>query len=165
MADNYAEEVNEELDITIDEHNLVVEWKRQSELMFTWGLRLADAILVVDEAKARLGVVVAELGREIREDPAAYGLQKATESTVPAAVLEQPEHIMALKKYNKAKYRVKVLQGAIESIDNRKASLKGMTDLFNRQWFADPTTSEQPEELRTASKTVTRRKRRRPSGE
>ena len=160
-------DMREELDLSIDENNLVNEWNGQANTMLDYGVRLADAMLTEDEAKAALALTDARLNREIRAAPDDYGLAKATESTVPNAVAEQPEHATAVQELNEAKYETRILKAAVEALGNRKSALQGMTDLFLRQWFADPRSREQPEELRTATrtgpmtKTITGRRNRR----
>ncbi|RKZ05952.1 hypothetical protein DRQ25_15020 [Candidatus Fermentibacteria bacterium] len=166
MAEDIRDTVRAELNAPIDENNLLHEWKGQAALMLEYGIQLADAMQEADEAKAKLAVVAAELARDIRDDPVAYGIAKATESTVPNAVLEQPEHKVALKRLNAAWHTVRVLKAAENSLAHRKSTLQGMTDLFLRQWYADPTSPDQPAPLKDAArekggKTVTRRTRRR----
>jgi hypothetical protein len=161
------EDVRADLNNEIDENNLLHEWKRQAALMLEYGILLADAMEDEDTAKAKLAITAAELDRDIRAAPQEYNLVKATESTVPNAITEQPEHQVATKKLHKARHRVRVLRAAVDSLAHRKSTLQGMTDLFLRQWYADPRTPGQPAELREAAveggakKTVSRRKRRR----
>ena len=154
------------LDLSIDENNLPEEWKGQALLMFDYGIRLADAMQEADETKAQLAVVAAELNRDIRESPAEYDVLKITEATIANAINEQPEHKQATKRCNAARHNVRVVQAVVEALAHRKAALKGMTELFMRQWYADPKSSEQPSELRQAAagpptKIVTTRRTRR----
>lgn len=165
MGENIRDTVRAELNLAIDENNLLQEWKGQAALMLDYGIQLADAMQAEDEARAKLAVVAAGLDREIRENPGDYGLPKITEAVVASAVVEQPEHQVATKKANDAHHRVRVLRAAVDALSHRKSTLQGMTDLFLRQWYADPTSTEQPAELREAArgggaKKVVRRRRR-----
>ena len=144
------DDVRVELNLHIDENNLLNEWRGQANLMLDYGIRLADAMQEEDEAKAALAVIVAGLDRDIRDAPDQYGLVKVTETTVTNAIPEQPEHKTALKKLNEARYQVRVFRACVDALAHRKSALGGMTDLFLRQWFADPSSSEQPPELREA---------------
>jgi len=158
--------VREELNLSIDENNLLNEWKGQAVLMLDYGIRLADAMQEEDEARGYLAIKAAELDRDIRSAPEDYGLSKATETTVTNAINEQPEYIIATKKLNTARYTVRVMRAAVDALAHRKSTLQGMTDLFLRQWYADPSSAEQPTELKQAvkagppTKTIPGRRRR-----
>lgn len=159
-----------ELNLAIDENNLLNEWKGQAAMMLDYGIQLADAMQEEDEAKARLTVVAAEVERDIRANPDEFDIPKLTEAAVVAAVPVQPEHQVATKKLNDARHKVRILRAAVDALAHRKSSLQGMTDLFLRQWYADPTSSEQPTELREAAaerpmKAATTRRRKRTSEE
>jgi hypothetical protein len=165
---NTGDDVRAALDLTIDENNLLNEWQGQASMMLDYGIQLADAMQEEDETKAKLAVVAAELDRDIRSDPAEYGLTKATETTVLNAINEQPEHQIAAKKLNDARYKVRVFRAAVDALSHRKSTLQGMTDLFLRQWYADPRSPDQPAELKEAAdgpptKTITGRRKRRAS--
>ncbi len=151
MDADIRQEVRAELNLAVDENNLLNEWKGQAAMMLDFGIRLADAMQEEDETKARLAVVAAELDRDIRDSPEEYGLTKATETTVPNAVNEQAEHKKATKALNQARHRVRVYRAAVDALSHRKSTLQGMTDLFLRQWYADPKSAEQPSELRAAA--------------
>jgi len=164
--------MDNELNLTIDENNLLNEWKDQAAMMLDYGIQFADAMQARDEAKAKMSVVAAEVERDIRTDPDAFGLSKVTEAVVASTIVAQPEHKKALKEFNKACHGCLVLQAAVTALAHRKSSLQGMTDLFLRQWYADPTSAEQPKELREAAtggpptkSIVTRRRKRRAARE
>ena len=163
MTKETAERVREELDLAIDESNLPGEWQVQASMMLDYGIQLADAMAEVDESRAKLSVIDAGLDRDIRSDPDAYDIAKATETTVPACINEQPEHIKALKRVNQARHTQRVLQAAVDALSHRKNTLQGMTELWLRQYYADPTSNAQPANLRDASskkKVIKGRKRR-----
>jgi hypothetical protein len=132
------------LDLSIDENNLMEEWRGQAALMLDYGIQLADAMQEEDEAKAELSVTIAELDKSVREDPAAYGIAKVTEAGVKAAIDKTKEVAKATSMVNEAKHETRVLKAVIDALQHRKSSLQGMTDLFMKQWYADPSNSEQP---------------------
>lgn len=140
-----------ELDLSIDENNLLHEWKNQAKMMFDYNVQLADAMQAEDEAAAALSVTAAELDRVIRAKPEEYEISKVTEATISAAIVEQPEHIEAVQTLNKARHAKRLYTAAVNALEHRKSSLKGMTDLFLRQWYADPSSNGQPAELREAA--------------
>ena len=148
---NIRDDVRAELDLSIDENNMLNEWQGQAAMMLDYGIHLADAMQEEDEARAKLAVVAAELDRDIRDDPEAYSMTKATETTVANAIAEQLEHKQATKKLNAARHKVRVMRAAVDALSHRKSALQGMTDLFLRQWYADPKSAEQPTELRRAA--------------
>lgn len=157
-----------ELSLDIDENNLLDEWKGQAAMMLNYSIQLADAMQTEDEARAKLTVVAAEIEHDVRTDPETYNITKVTEASVTAAIPVQPEHKIAVKKLNKARHNVRILRAAVEALSHRKSSLQGMTDVFMRQWHADPKSRAQPKELREAAKNRTtksvrsRRRRREP---
>lgn len=156
----------EELDLSIDENDLLNEWKSQASMMLDYGIMLADALQEQDEAKARLSVVTAELDNDIRKDPDAYDIGKITEAAIFASIPVQPEHKVATKALDAARHECRVLQAVVDALAHRKSALQGMTELFMRQWYADPKSAGQPAELREAAnsgpptKTINRRTRR-----
>jgi len=146
-----------ELRLEVDETNLLAEWQGQAAMMLEYGILLADAMQAEDEAKAELAVVAAELEAAIRANPESYGLAKLTEAAVASTIPVQPEHAEATEAYNKARHEVRICRAAVDALSHRKSTLQGMTDLFLRQWYADPTSGEQPAELREAAAKVTKR--------
>lgn len=151
------------LDVSIDEHNLVEEWRGQPAMVLEYGILLADTEQEVGEAKARLAVVGAEVEMELRTTAPPDGLAKWTEASINATVLQEPEYEIAVKKLNDAHHRCRLCKAAVDALAHRKSALQGMTDLFMRQWYADPTTREDPTPTPAKKKTetVTRRRRRR----
>lgn len=129
----------EDLDLSIDEKNMMEEWRKQPALVLSYGLLSADAEQGYDEAKSYLGVVAASIELGIRSDSNAYGLAKVTESAIMATVVTQQEYIEATEDLNKARNAARVFKTACDALAHRKSTLQGMTELFNRQWFADST--------------------------
>lgn len=141
----------EELKLEIDENNLLHEWKGQAQMMYDYGVKLADALEERDNAKAELAVVEAQLTREVHANPDGFECGKVTESTVKAAVLVQPRYAAATKRLNAAQHEARLLEATVEAIGQRKSTLQGMTDLWLKQWHADPTSTAQPAALRAAA--------------
>lgn len=98
----------------------------------------ADAQKDLDDAKANLSVAEAEADRDIRENPADYGIDKLSEARISAAVTLHPAVKVALKKVNEAKYKVNVLQAAIDGLEHRRAALKSLVELHGQDYFATP---------------------------
>lgn len=98
----------------------------------------ADAQKDLDDAKANLSVAEAEADRDIRENPADYGIDKLSEARISAAVTLHPAVKVALKKVNEAKYNLNVLQAAIDGLEHRRAALKSLVELHGQDYFAAP---------------------------
>ena len=145
-----------ELNLAVDENNLPEEWKRQAAMMLEYGILLADAMAAEDTAKAALAVKEAELATDIRANPDDYDVGRVTDASVAAAIPVQPDHQVAVKKLNSARHDRRVYQAAVDALDHRKRTLQGMTDLFMRQWYADPKGAASPPELREAAATPPR---------
>lgn len=139
-----------DLNLSIDENNLLNEWKGQAAMMLDYGIWLADAMQEEDESRVRLAIVSAELDRAIRTGPEAFGLAKVTESALVNVIVEQKAHQEATKALNDVHHDVRVLRAAVDAISQRKSALQGMTDLWLRQWYADPNSAGQPSELHEA---------------
>lgn len=165
MPEEKYEATKLDLDLSIDENDMAGEWQEQPTLMLEYSLLLADAQQEVDEYKARLSLVTAELETDIRNNPQDYEIAKVTEAAVAAAIPQQKSHQVATLKYNRAKHAARIYQAAVDALGHRKSALQGMTDLFMRQWFADPESREQAREAAkpVTTKTVTRRIPRRPA--
>jgi cellobiose-specific phosphotransferase system component IIB len=87
----------------------------------------ADAQKDLDDAKANLSVAEAEADRDIRENPGDYGI-----------VTLHPAVKVALKKVNEAKYKLNVLQAAIDGLEHRKRALSDLVTLHGQDYFAVP---------------------------
>ena len=141
------------VDLSIDPDDLPVEWQNQATLMLYWSGQCATASMDLDRARAALALIDAKLAQDIRNDPIGHGLTKDTESTVAAAVVRHGKHRDAEADVIKAKYRYNVLRGVVDAIEHRKRSLQGMTDLWLRNYYADPRRTSQPDEVHTAAET------------
>lgn len=124
------------LDIDLD--NLDKEWQRQPKLVHKWHSRLAEAKLDLNEKKARLDLITAELSLAIQNDPGHYGLESATIPSIKACVETQPQYLKAIRRHNKAKYAVDVLQATVTALDHKKKALESEVDLFLSDYFATP---------------------------
>jgi hypothetical protein len=130
--------MNYEIDITIDEGALDVEWLEQPRLMLKYARNAAEARKALDEAKEKLDFVKADLDRKIRTDPEDYGLMKVTEPTVAAAIFTCDEYKEANKDYIQAKFDADIAQGATFAFNARKDALENLVRLHGQQYFAGP---------------------------
>lgn len=124
--------------LDIDQSVLHLEWARQPKLYHDKALDLADARLKLDTAKSRHDVIVAEVDREIRETPSAFGISKVTEKVVENAVLMDKRVQNSTAKVNQHKYEVAILSAAVEALDHKKKALEASVQLFLADYFAEP---------------------------
>ncbi len=93
----------------------------------------------MDEAKANLGVVEANLGRAIRATPARFGVDKdvrVTEAIVAAAIMVHPDYAKAQQELAEASSTLSMFQVAVSAMEHKKNSLKMLVELHGLGWFA-----------------------------
>ncbi len=128
----------------IDLSRLDEEWINQPKRFFRWASQLADAKERLDEQKARLDVVRAEVSLDIRERPSNYDLpDKLTENLISNAILQQDKYQEALKLVRVKKYRVDLVQAAVQAMDQRRSSLERLVSLHGQSYFATPRATEE----------------------
>lgn len=132
------EEENFESVLEIDEFALDREWVNQPSLFMKYALMLAEAKATFAERKAKVEVVKAELELDIRQSPEKYDIAKVTEATVQATILIQETYKDVLKRMNKAKHRVDILQAVVDTLDHRKRSLENLVTLHMANYFSKP---------------------------
>lgn len=91
----------------------------------------------VDEAKAELDVVKADLANKIRRTPSKYHLEKVTESSVAATIETLPECRAAAKALRKAKHRQEMCQAVVWALEHKKRSLTLLVELHGMGWFGN----------------------------
>ncbi|MDD8013854.1 MAG: hypothetical protein PHX05_10275, partial [Acidobacteriota bacterium] len=84
-------ELNWKQDVEVNPQALDVEWVKQAALFGRYCEAQAQARSALDLAKERLDVKVAGLGLKIRANPAMFGLDKVTESSVQSVILLDAE--------------------------------------------------------------------------
>lgn len=130
--------MNYEEDIRIDESALDVEWLDQPSLMMKYARNAAEARLELDRAKEALELTKAELDREVRSNPEAFGMEKLTESAVQNTIILQEAYIGANDNFIQAKFKADIAQGAVRAFDARKDALENLGRLLGLQYFAGP---------------------------
>lgn len=122
--------------VDLDETNLHTACFQQDKLVMEFGSRLAEAKKRHSEAKANLDAVMAELELDIRQDPAEYNLEKATESSVKAAVIVHPKFKRATTALIQAKYEMDQLAVIMDVLEHRKHAIESAVKLFGQQYFS-----------------------------
>lgn len=125
-------------DKTINPNQLDLECALQPERFFRWAEACAQASFEVDKAKLNVDVTKAQLDRDCRQDPTSFGLVKATEGAVDAAVKCSGAYLEALDRLNNARSDYQLLQAAVTTMDHKKRMLELLVTLHGQQYFAGP---------------------------
>lgn len=131
-------ETNYESDISINPESLDVEWTRQAQTFFKYAELTAKARDVMDRAKERLDVLMADLGLKIRSNPAAHRLEKVTEGAIQSTIMLKSEYTEATKKLADLRYEYEVLSAAVRALDQKKSALENLVRLQGQNYFAGP---------------------------
>lgn len=132
--------------LEIDRDSLDEEWINQPELFFKYASRSAKASREVDEAKAELEVVKAELDKRIRSNPGKFGVGKISEKAIEGAMARTSEFQDATETYIKAKYQEGILSAAVKALDQRKKALEKLVELHGQNYFSTPKAGEHSRE-------------------
>lgn len=125
-------------DINIDEGALNEEWERQASLYVHYSIKVASAERKRNKAKEKLDVTKAELDRDIRKNPADFGLEKITDTPVANCILTQDEYKEAHEELIETSYELSVLQGVLRAFDHKKKALENLVSLHIAGYSAEP---------------------------
>ena len=144
---------NGELRLEIDRLRLDDEWADQPRMFHVWALKVAEYQARYDEVKSELELMQAELGRDIRDQPESYGIDKVTVDAVNGMILTQGEYQVVGRKLNHASHDVQVAKAAVSALEHRKRALTMLVELWIRDYYADPRlrnmTDDEKREVRT----------------
>ena len=126
-----------------DKTRLDVEWTNQPKLFYDYACQLAGAREGLDEMRASLDVVKAEIDKAIRDNPADYGIEKLTETLISNTIVQQPDFQRGQKEVRRMKHNVDILQAAVTALDHRKAALEKLVSLHGQSYFATPRASDE----------------------
>lgn len=132
----------------LDQNELDKEWIQQPELYFRHASELAEARREFEKAKAEKELVIAELDKEIRENPQQFGFEKMTEKLVESTIIRQKRYQTATHSYLKAKHEMDVAQVAVDTLEHRKKALEKLVDLWQGSYFSKPVSKSHNERMR-----------------
>jgi len=127
-----------ENDILIDESSLDVECLHQASLMMKYTKHKAEAERNRDKAKDYLSLIKSELDLKIRSNPENFKLEKVTEASITAAILQQETYKEANEDYLNKSFDFNVSAGVVQSMDQRKRMLELLVQLHGQNYFAGP---------------------------
>lgn len=143
--------------IEIDPLALDEEWQDQPRRYLKYARRLADARLEADRAKNALEVCRADCELDIRNDPAKFEIQKATEATIAAATACHDDVKAAQEELLQRRHDVQILEAAVEALQHRKRALENLVQLHMSSYYAAPRArGEGGEAMDAADKRLTR---------
>lgn len=133
-------------DFSIDEMRLDREWKQQADRYFEVATELADARRTHDELEVGLKVLKAEVDIDARKNPAKYGLEKTTDSSIASVVTQDKRVVILQDEAREARHRVDILSGALEALQHRKRALEKLVDLHLSNYYSTPVTDAESQE-------------------
>ena len=113
----------------------------QSQLMRQWGFEKAKAIRKVKDLKRLLKLRNAEIGREVRNNPGEFGLDRGTDKAIEEISLLDADYQNLQDQVIQAEYEEDLLSAFVESIRDRKDQLRNEVLLFGQMYFSKPNTS------------------------
>ena len=123
-------------ELTIDKHNLDVEWINQSKVFAKWGEELVYAQERTDKAKANLDLIKAQTDSKIRANNIGG---KTTESQILNMIIQDPEYQKAIVEHIEAKKQEGIIEIARKAFEfQRNKALDRLTDLFLSNYWAEP---------------------------
>jgi len=134
MEDKQISEI--ELDLEIDKNNLDSACIDQPRRFLHWSVEYAEAIRLRDEAKRRSMVTKSNINMDIRSRPQEYGIEKATEGSINAALESNEEVNKAEKEVSDAQYAVNIFSAAKEALDQRRSMLERLVALYISGYYS-----------------------------
>ena len=136
MEDISLTDINQ--DLNIDKDNLDMECMDQPRKFMKWATDYAKALQLRDEAKRRLVIIKSNVNLDIRTRPQDYGIDKATEGSINAAIESNEEVNKAEQEVSDAQYAVNIYSAAKEALDQRRAMLERLVSLYLSGYYAQP---------------------------
>ena len=110
----------------------------QGELFFYWAEQAVAARRMVDHTKLALELEENRLSLECRQDPESFGLTKATEAAITAAIKVNKEYQIASTALMDARHESNLLDAAVSAMEQRKRMIEVLITLHGQQYFAGP---------------------------
>lgn len=106
-------------DIRLDTNDLDAVWRRQPELVATYGFKQAEAENDANAAKRDLESVEARLYSTTRAGLSFDGV-RLSESTIEAKVKSHTSYLAARQKYDDAKYKADFYKQVVNALGHRR---------------------------------------------
>lgn len=122
----------------IDQDRLDEEWVGQAPTYYEYSVKLVDAREEHERAKSREDVVEAELDKEIRRDPASFGITKITEEVVKKTITLQRRYQKAHEEVIQTRHDMGIHQAAVDALEHKKKGLESMVYLHSQGYNSEP---------------------------
>lgn len=122
----------------IDLNRLEWEWARQPGLYHDAAMKAADKRRDQSRAEAELELTEAEVDREVRQNPAVFGLEKLTEPAIKLAIVASKRYKRAQQDAIEAKHDLDVAEVAVKTLDHKKYALQDEVRLRLSNYFSEP---------------------------
>lgn len=152
-------------DLKVDAYNLDLEWVNFPSVFMQYSEELAKAQKEADRAKLAAEVCEAQVDKNVRADPAKYGIEgKPTEATIKAAIHLSVEYNEAQEALNEIRYKVNQYGNAVRALEHKKRALENLVILHGQSYFVDPKLPKQMnpdrfDEWKQPSKVKTRKQK------
>jgi len=130
--------------VQIDEYNLDRECISLSEDYLQAAVAAADAKRELGALENELSVMQADIGLRIRKDPASYGLEKVTESSIQSMVLMQTGELT--QRLADARHDLEIKQALVWAMEHKKRALTLLVELHGMGYFSAPKISKKGKE-------------------
>jgi len=127
--------------VGIDEHHLDRECVRLPTDYLRYATRAAESLRDVDEMKAQLSVLEADLDRRIRQTPGSYGIEKVTETCVKNTIQCQKSYKEMEARVAEKVHESKLNQAVVNALEIKKRTLTLLVELHGMGYFATPKVS------------------------
>ena len=144
--------------LTIDENQLDKEWINQPNLVFKFSKKQASARKEMDAIKNEIEVVKADLDKQLRLAPEAFGILKVTESAISSAIVLQPQYQEVQNKLNNARYELDIYTAMVNALEHKKRALESLVSLHGQNYFSTPKADDSAKEFIEEGKKKTVRK-------
>lgn len=132
--------------VQIDEHKLDREAVRLPTDFIRWAYETAERRRDLDEAKAALEVTQARIGKQVRDTPAKFGLEKCTEGALDNVLATHEEVRAAQKAVAEANHNHNLAQAVVSALEVKKRSIQNLVELHGMGYFGTPRLSESGKE-------------------
>jgi hypothetical protein len=139
--------------VQIDPNNLDKECIRLPSEYLKYCFAAVDARADLDEAKAELDVVEADILSDVRGNPHKYGLEISERTKAPtdkacaAQVAIDPRYKKAIEKVNRVKYDSEIAQAIVNAFEIKKRSIANLIDLHAMGYFSGVKMSKESKEV------------------
>lgn len=123
---------------SFDKHKLDEELQAQPKMYFEHAVMLADARRDYEQAEAAKDLVWAELDRDVRSDPAAFGVDKITEAVVKETITRSKKYQKAVAEVIDKRHDMDIAQAGATALDHRKRGLEKAVELWLSDYWAEP---------------------------